>query len=1453
MSNWVARSLLLSGLTLVLAACSADRSDELAQEEPLDVALAQCEVVHGGMVGTPLEPVLVDGVMTQACLLSTELSRLTRVKLKNSHNYAPLVWVLDGVYEVGTSKPYRTLAELQGDDLHELEMPQTKDKLYARAGSLVVVHRNGLLRANIVSIDDDNIGGGEWGGLVVNGIGYHPDCGSGVSADNFCNVEGDWGFFGGLSLQESREADILLKDSSAFSNPSVTGFTGWIAEAGGETIQGPQLEAAITVNAPHLGQNPAPSGVFYSGRGGLQLRGGAMEIGTYAMGNRGHAIHWLGGFGGFVRNSLIYHQAETAALRGENSAAAVGESEGQEGVVLDRLVLVDKALTGGGAIEFSGGGSVSMNNVAVQGFGHCLKVDDASTQLKTTNSVFYCASPTEESGGGVDFADQVLASGTNVYQLNPDLTPTLGFGNPAIIGVASIVLNTALEFQSGYELGLYYAPCYGVGTQTGDTLNIGTSSYSVCELSGRVNDNFYFDDDINDELVAWRIVGRLTFGSDFGLLDQQQQQAALMQPQQVVLDGNSKLLLGEQSSLAFSPDVVLRVQGTPESPVQLEPQEHRGSWGGVAIQGLAQNCSGQDLCRLAREQFVDISYLRLLGVGGDQPALAMREVSEAGQVDYLDISDSDSDGLELIGGVVNIKHLLVSNVAGNQVQWSDGYRGSLQYAILNTGERGRGHALLGRNDATDHDANPRSRPVLANVTIKGAEAAASAILLEQGSGLLLYNSVVTDFSNCLDIDDLSTNNLQYSDPLQIYFDNVVLDCDATVTSDEESSTGGDFAEKTRDLSGVYQVSAVLDSSFVPSGAGIPGISSPIDFTLAGSTAAYLDKSPLYMGAVVDSRDDWYLGWSDSVGVLLAEECDFKGVLEDDYVYRNRTVPGVTVGNQTYFSKYKVCGLRGTITEDFLLTAYTGVDAEAIASGSKVVEELYPGYTVERDPALTLWLLNGLVRIGEGHFPLTESAQVEAMKANPVTLGIEASTIIMASEGAGLHITRGGALVIMGDRSLANPEDDDAAGPVNLVGQLVSNQPIFDTGEPLRLDVANWVGLIVDGFARNNQCPDATTGPANGVCNIEGEFGFYGGYDDAHNNLWIENLHMQRGSLRLNSVGQGGRLENFYFSLGRTVRLGLDAWGADNNGRAAIDIQGGSVNLRNVNIAKVGAGSAIRWNHGYRGSMQTVHINGLPLVGAFSSTDPSFFDTLYRDESGNWQYYPVIRGSNGEVGSEDALPRSAPTLANLTLYAADGRDFNSSRPEVESTAIELSRGSGLYLYNSIVGSAKADDSPFFGNTIADRCIRADSTVLPLLGEAIVFDQVAFGCKSLSGNTAVNRAINSAFVAKTLANVPGTVSNRSTIANPSLADAEIYNFDWVVGRGKLNDHNSIDQLEVFKQWEGLPYPSPDLINLGKAVMQVSGSQDQGNQFFVNSDYFGALDYFIVTDSGGEIRAD
>lgn len=1491
------RTIVVLLLAALLSACGSDGS-EPAQRAPNDLRLAQCELVDGTVLGTPADPIMIDGVAMQACRISEgRVPGGAQVDLKSSHEYQPLVWLLDGRLEIGDNQRYASLDEFVNGEFASLNVG-AGGILRATAGSMIVVHRNGYFTGNVVSADENLQGSGEWAGIVVNSIGSHVDCPASTSPSSFCNVTGAHGYYGGLSAADARTQVIGETILSGAGQSRITrlGFHGSVSEAGGAVAGGEPLPAAVVLNAPLTYRANQEISVFDAAGGGIELNGGyfgrfngQMYLKLVTQNAAGHAVHWRNEFAGGFTGVFYHNQSDRAALRG------VGGH-----VELDGITLIDRNFTAGTAISVQGG-QVDLSNVLVQNFRGCLQLDDSASA--TLDAVaFGCLESTAPAEDGTDYAARVTATALeqashNFYEASPDLTSDLRVGNPTLSsayanwGATSelqggrIVVAGSLDAYYLHNLRLIYPDCLGIGTLLAEDQNVtvGRRTYRLCELSGTIDEHARLSTGFNDGSFAWVLNGAVSVGANFAELSEAQQLAALAAPIYFAIPNGAPLYARAGASLTVQPGVHWIVDGTANSPVEIAPLpgDESGHWGGVRVMGVdsasCQNGSTSGVCAHAANRRLTINYLRVMNAGDGQPALQLDEVGPGAAIDHLQIVESAGVGLALYGGRANVKHLLLTDSVGDQLIWERGYRGTIQQGLFTSAATSTGHVLLGRNDSANHDANPRSRPTLTNLTMVGAGQAAAAIQLEQGSGVLLYNSIVSGFATCLDIDDAATAALQTSSPRQIAMLDVVLSCGSTLAADAEDG-GFDYGYAVAHSSTVHEMDPQLDENYLPTNPSLPATAVAIDLSLAGDAANHLDSDAGYWGAVADADDDWYRNWS-GLGIRLSPECDGKGFLDDDYQYTFSQLRA-PLQDQGYsadiYVNYKVCSLPAMLSEDLELTRYTGADALAAASGTTVaVTENGSKYGLEGTvswehlPAPTIWLLDGMVTVGDGARELIDPTEVATLKADPVELTIQPGVWVMAADASsGLHVTRAARLRILGEPMLADDVcsyeglmfgeciELATTGPVNFFGPrspdafgatlpTVTDEgfgsyygdyaPYVPLGNPLPpyWDAyafnysLPWRGIVVDGFARNNQCPDAATAePGSQVCNIPAEFGHHGGYDDEYTNVEIRNLYMAGGLLHFNSVT--GSIDGLrYFSP--------SSFPSDQVGEVSIlNLEGGRLNIRELLIqltnqfgeevnfgeevyGSAKPGSLIRWNHGYRGSLQYIY-------GRSSQTA----DGQERRLSANGRDYfvPLLRGANGDAGHEDDLPRSMPTIANLSLFGFERDSATGAMVSgIDSSLVELVGGSGLFLYHSVLGT---DGEYGIGGLTSDFCFKLDASVADRIaaGEFVV-SQLATTCAMLTDSAEV-----------TLAGMAG-VDNQYWASTQSVFS---YPYDFGASEQSYVDQFGPDPVPVRFEHDRR-YPIQQVIDdYGHLMLDASSSPSADTEFLHVTDYLGAVDYWL-----------
>jgi hypothetical protein len=199
-----------------------------------------------------------------------------------------------------------------------------------------------------------------------------------------------------------------------------------------------------------------------------------------------------------------------------------------------------------------------------------------------------------------------------------------------------------------------------------------------------------------------------------------------------------------------------------------------------------------------------------------------------------------------------------------------------------------------------------------------------------------------------------------------------------------------------------------------------------------------------------------------------------------------------------------------------------------------------------------------------------------------------------------------------------------------------------------------------------------------------------------------------------------------------------------------------------------------------------------------------------------------------------------------MYLYSVEVFGNS--SVYSAPIDLARGTGLHLHNSLLGGAASD----YNNNRTDFCLKVDASVEDLIGTELRINQLAAVCKTMANSSSANNALAAAFTEKLVGNpvaVESAYSDASTIANPSQTNADIYRFDWIKGAAIRNYYSYLENATVLELRANSNYPASAVMNLGAANAVYDEQLD--TSFIQEANYFGVLDYFIPLAAGATIN--
>ena len=432
--------------------------------------------------------------------------------------------------------------------------------------------------------------------------------------------------------------------------------------------------------------------------------------------------------------------------------------------------------------------------------------------------------------------------------------------------------------RTSYTLGLalFCLACSAdSGTkETGDTTATTNATGTVdcadnvCVLSGTITDDVTLTAD-----NVYLLRGGVFIGDD-------ENPATLTIEPGVTIYGESST----DGMLVIRRSASIMAMGTAEAPIVMtsskpEGSRARGDWGGLIVNGRAPINSCADDGATDCEAFGEggagfyggndpadssgvINYLRIEFAGtlvspdNELNGIAFQGVGSGTEIDYVQVHMNADDGIEFFGGTANAKHVVISGVGDDSLDWTDGWQGNVQFLVLQQHDDSGDNGIEADNNGDNNVAAPVSMPTLSNMTIigsPGGESSDIGMLIREGTGVHISNTVVKGFNEaCLDIDnDATFANIDSGD---LTIRTTTLDCATNFQVDDDDATdvaafflGGEGnSEGTVDLVDPFNQTA---PNFAPA-AVIGGGSAP-----AGEFFEAVD----YLGAV--GADDWTAGWT----------------------------------------------------------------------------------------------------------------------------------------------------------------------------------------------------------------------------------------------------------------------------------------------------------------------------------------------------------------------------------------------------------------------------------------------------------------------------------------------------------------------------------------------------------------------------------------------------------------
>ncbi|KAB2905981.1 MAG: hypothetical protein F9K40_06600 [Kofleriaceae bacterium] len=370
-------------------------------------------------------------------------------------------------------------------------------------------------------------------------------------------------------------------------------------------------------------------------------------------------------------------------------------------------------------------------------------------------------------------------------------------------------------------------------------------------------------------------------------------------------------ILGEQGSvLVITRGAKIEAAGTADNPIvmtsaQPDGMKTPGFWGGLLVLGAAPinvNVNSTPPSTEATfEAFTSavpegkfggtnaaddsgtLKYVRVEFGGFNFVAdrefnnITFAGVGSGTEVDFLQSHKGKDDGVEIFGGTVNMKHVVISQSQDDGLDSDNGWQGKVQFLVIqHVGPDGAADASNGyesdnHGTAASYTAAPRTKPTIYNATLVGKAdyavgSGSFATVIRRGTSGEYYNHLILNFPKGIEVRDTATGD-QITAGNLFFKNSIFFNNDALGDMDNWPAPQ---ASNDIDEEAAFMVTANMNREADP---GMPAaafnLANPTFKPNDGSAAltggatppsdGFFDTSATFVGAV--GATDWTTGWT----------------------------------------------------------------------------------------------------------------------------------------------------------------------------------------------------------------------------------------------------------------------------------------------------------------------------------------------------------------------------------------------------------------------------------------------------------------------------------------------------------------------------------------------------------------------------------------------------------------
>jgi len=789
-----------------------------------------------------------------------------------------ITWVLSGGIIIG------------GDNTDSATLTiEPGSKIIGESGAdFLVISRGSKIMAQgtaaepIIMTAANESGRGKWGGLIINGNAPLSGCGAAVGT---CEAEGEGssGKYGGNTPDD---------------NSGVLKYL--VVKHAGHIINDKDELNGIAFQAVGSGTTVDFIQVHNNADDGIEFFGGTVNVKHVVLtGNADDSLDWTSGWTGHAQYVLIKQAADAGdhGIEADNNTTLSNDLPRSSPSLANVTIISAGSDDADAGILLRAGTAAQIYNTIVTGpFDHCLNIDNndtfdnagtdaataaASDQLTMTNSIVNCASRFKDDAAEPWLVSDWYNAGTNNSTANPLLSgyiptsssPALTSSNLAalpdngffeLVDFIGAVKNDADDWTKGWTVGLHET---SANCPQGTTEMTGTQT--ICKLQGTYTSDLTLTAD-----KLWVLSGGVFIGGDNA------DSATL------IINAGSKLI-GQSGAdfLVISRGSKIMANGTKDAPIIMTSVEETGygKWGGLMINGNApisgcktavgdcvaqgEGGSGEYGGNNPNDDSGVLNYVvvkhagHLINDTNELNGIAFQGVGDGTTVDFVQVHNNADDGFEFFGGTVNVKHIVLTGNTDDSLDWTSGWTGKAQFVVIKQSAEVGNRAIEADNNKGARDDAPRSKPMLANMTLIGGGSpdGDEGIRLREGTAVNIYNTIITGaFDHCLNIDHDPTFTNGGADAAL-----AAAGSELTIQS-SMVNCGASFEDKDSDP---WLVSDWFNAGSNNSESD-PGLTGVVNGATANAAVA-TDMSTIdsffdsvdYIGAVPNEANDWTQGWT----------------------------------------------------------------------------------------------------------------------------------------------------------------------------------------------------------------------------------------------------------------------------------------------------------------------------------------------------------------------------------------------------------------------------------------------------------------------------------------------------------------------------------------------------------------------------------------------------------------